>query len=214
MIGATGHLQSVMDSALSSGQFEIVSIIDDFAPTTKEYFNTFVSGKIDLLPILYEQGIKKAFVSAGTIGGYGKRKEYYEIAKKIGFDFVNIIDPSAVVSHYSEIGNNIFIGKNAVVNAYATIEDMAIINTASIVEHADCIEQYAHIAPGSILCGAVHIEKAVHIGAGCHIKQDVRIGKESIVGMGSVVLTDLPANCIAFGNPCKIQKTYDNNKGK
>ena len=30
------------------------------------------------------------------------------------------------------------------------------------------------------------------------------IGKNSIIGAGSLVLSDIPDNVIAFGNPCKV----------
>lgn len=32
----------------------------------------------------------------------------------------------------------------------------------------------------------------------------VRIGDEGIVGAGSIVITDVPSNCIVAGNPAKV----------
>jgi acetyltransferase-like isoleucine patch superfamily enzyme len=34
----------------------------------------------------------------------------------------------------------------------------------------------------------------------------VTIGENTIIGMNSIVTKDIPANCIAAGNPCKIIK--------
>jgi acetyltransferase-like isoleucine patch superfamily enzyme len=39
------------------------------------------------------------------------------------------------------------------------------------------------------------------------IKDGVTIGENTLVGAGSVVLRDLPDNVVAFGNPCKVQKS-------
>ncbi len=46
----------------------------------------------------------------------------------------------------------------------------------------------------------------VFIGARCMILKGVTIGEKSIIAAGSVVVKDIPANCIAGGNPCKVIK--------
>lgn len=52
----------------------------------------------------------------------------------------------------------------------------------------------------------IHIGDYVFIGARCIILKGVTIGEKSLVMAGSVVSKDIPANCIAGGNPCKILK--------
>lgn len=42
------------------------------------------------------------------------------------------------------------------------------------------------------------------IGAGVTICPGVTIGKNTVIGAGSVVNKDIPANCVAAGNPCKV----------
>lgn len=48
------------------------------------------------------------------------------------------------------------------------------------------------------------IEDDVLIGTRCIILKGVRIGARSIIGSGSIVTKDIPSDCIAAGNPCKI----------
>ena len=50
----------------------------------------------------------------------------------------------------------------------------------------------------------VKIGNNVWIGTGAIILPGVTIGDNSIIGAGSVVTRDIPANCIAVGNPCKM----------
>lgn len=50
------------------------------------------------------------------------------------------------------------------------------------------------------------IEEDVLIGARCIILKGVTIGARSIVGAGSVISKDIPADCIAAGNPAKVIK--------
>lgn len=55
------------------------------------------------------------------------------------------------------------------------------------------------------------IEDDVMIGCDCIILKGVRIGARSIIGAGSVVTKDIPADCIAAGNPCKVIRCINNN---
>ena len=66
-------------------------------------------------------------------------------------------------------------------------------------------------AEGIIEIKDVTIGNNVWIGAGVIILPGVIIGDNSIIGAGSVVTKDIPANVIAYGNPCKIQKKNDSN---
>lgn len=43
-------------------------------------------------------------------------------------------------------------------------------------------------------------------GAKCIINKGVRIGARSIIAAGSVVVSDIPSDVIAGGNPCKVIK--------
>ena len=46
----------------------------------------------------------------------------------------------------------------------------------------------------------------VWIGAGTIILPGVSIGENSVIGAGSVVTRSIPANVIAFGAPCRVQR--------
>lgn len=48
------------------------------------------------------------------------------------------------------------------------------------------------------------IEDDVLIGAYCMILKGVTIGARSVIGAHSVVTHDIPPDCIAAGNPCKV----------
>ena len=204
LIGATGHLQSVMDSILARGCYRVAHIVDDNT-AGREFFGQYVEGATDLLPEFHARGVRHAFVSAGAIGGYGNREKWYQLARRTGFEIVNIIDPSAAVSPHAKLGEGVFIGKNAVVNAYARIGNMVIVNTGSIVEHADVLEDFVHIAPGCTLSGGVRVCRGAHVGAGSVVRQDIVIGAESLIGIGSVVVRDIAPRMVAYGNPCKEQ---------
>lgn len=44
------------------------------------------------------------------------------------------------------------------------------------------------------------------IDAGALIMPGVMIGGKSVIGAGSVVTKDIPANVVAYGNPCRVAR--------
>lgn len=57
----------------------------------------------------------------------------------------------------------------------------------------------------------IQIDDDVWIGARCQILKGVHIGAKTIIAAGSVVTKNIPANCIAGGNPCKVIKYLEQN---
>jgi acetyltransferase-like isoleucine patch superfamily enzyme len=56
----------------------------------------------------------------------------------------------------------------------------------------------------------VKIGNNVWLGEGVKVLKGVNIGENSVIGAGSVVTTDVPANVIAAGNPCRVIKQLNN----
>ncbi len=55
----------------------------------------------------------------------------------------------------------------------------------------------------------VVIEDSAWIGGGSIILPGVTVGAGSVIGAGSVVNRDIPANCVAAGNPCRVIRRLD-----
>ena len=60
----------------------------------------------------------------------------------------------------------------------------------------------------------VHIGRAASIGANVSIEGAVHIGRGSTIRAGSVVRSDIPAYCIAEGNPARVVKAFSLRAGK
>lgn len=59
----------------------------------------------------------------------------------------------------------------------------------------------------------VIIGNNVWIGANASILPGVTIGNNVVIGAGSVVTKDVPDNCVAIGNPCRvIRQVNDHDK--
>lgn len=64
------------------------------------------------------------------------------------------------------------------------------------------VRNYLEMIPAA----SITIGNDVWIGTRCIILKGVTIGDRSIIAAGSVVISDIPADCIAGGNPCKVIK--------
>lgn len=69
------------------------------------------------------------------------------------------------------------------------------------------MREYMYTAP-------VVIGNNCWIGANATICPGVHIGDNSVIGAGAVVTKDIPANCIAVGNPCKILREINDDDKK
>jgi acetyltransferase-like isoleucine patch superfamily enzyme len=87
-----------------------------------------------------------------------------------------------------EIGSNVLIGGNC------TILD-------TDIHHSDLQKR---TTDNSFPTRPVVIKNNVFVGANCIILKGVTIGQNSTIGAGSVVVTNIPDNSIAIGNPCKV----------
>ena len=59
---------------------------------------------------------------------------------------------------------------------------------------------------GAMYSFPVRIGNNVWVGSNTVIMPGVTIGDNAVIGAGSVVTKDVPANVIAFGNPCRVRR--------
>lgn len=79
----------------------------------------------------------------------------------------------------------------------------------AIVSANHSLSDYTRYVPAS----PIEIGDDVWIGANSVILPGAKIGAGTVVGAGSVVVGDLPAGCVAVGNPCRPVKSIGSKKG-
>lgn len=57
---------------------------------------------------------------------------------------------------------------------------------------------------GRMMFKPITVGNNVWFGAGVLVCPGVTIGDNCVIGAGSVVVRDIPANCVAVGNPCRV----------
>lgn len=109
-------------------------------------------------------------------------------------------------------GHHVHFGKNVYVNFNGTFVDDTHIY----------VGDYTMFGPNVVLATAghpilpelrekayqynmpIHIGKNCWLGAGVIVLPGVTVGDNTVIGAGSVVTKDIPANCVAVGNPCRV----------
>ena len=151
----------------------------------KTYFRRYPSSSIEV-------GNRCHFISAryaNFIGTYAPcqittllPKSSINIGDNCGFSGTVIVSALSV-----KIGNNVRCGANSLI----TDTDFHTDDSRAGVDQE------------------VVIGDNVWIGYGVKVLKGVHIGNNSIIGLGSVVTTDIPANVVAAGNPCRVIKQLD-----
>lgn len=99
---------------------------------------------------------------------------------------------------------NIIIGNFVTIGADSVVFDSNAHPLDWEVRRRECTEYQK--TKKEIIHSPVIIEDDVFIGTRCIICKGVTIGARSIIAAGSVVVTNIPSDVIAGGNPCKVIK--------
>ena len=121
------------------------------------------------------------------------------------------------------IGDNVVIGTNTVLEFGNRIGNNVRVHSGCFLEMVT-IEDDVFVGPGTVFTddphpmncpkykeclGGATVKELAKIGGNCTILPGITIGRNSLVGAGSVVVEDVPENCVVVGNPAKVIKTVD-----
>lgn len=160
-----------------------------------------VFGHVNALSKLRQRRIKAAIIA---IGDNAARITYAAALREHGFELVNAIHPSAVVSPSAVIGTNVVIAAGAVIGTETRIGDNVIINTAAVIDHECEIGMGAHICPNASLAGRVRIGARAFVGLGAQVIPCMTVGNSATVGAGAVVIRDVPPFATVVGVPARV----------
>lgn len=111
-----------------------------------------------------------------------------------------------------DYGGNIYLGENFYANFECIILDQCAVRFGDNVMLAPRVSIFSagHPIDAEIRNSYLEFGKPVTIGNNVWVGGDVTImggvtiGDNAVIGAGSVVTRDIPANCIAVGNPCRV----------
>ena len=124
-----------------------------------------------------------------------------------GVSLMGNVVPIELVSHKGSrisIGDHTFINYGASITAYKQVKigrHCLLGHYLFIVDRNELGIEQREVAPPA---APVIIEDNVWIGSHVIILPGVSIGRRAAIGAGSVVTRDIPAACLAVGNPARV----------
>lgn len=191
LLGAGGHSKVVLD-ALQLANFLVKGVVDpDLARTITLWRGINVIGNDNYL--LKQNPDKVVLVNGtGSLPFNSLRKRLFDRYSEAGFEFMNVIHPSALIGTGVELDEGAQIMAGAIIQTDTRIGKNSIVNTGTFIDHDCIIGHNVHIAPGVVISGGVNVGDGTHIGTGASIIQSVSIGDGALVGAGTIVVKNIP----------------------
>lgn len=153
----------------------------------------------------YFRGQKNIAIGRGFTAGVGLRMDAFCNNR----DVIIRIGDNVQVNDYVHIGAilSVSIDSNTLIASKVFISDHNHGQFNS--NHEDCGPSLPPLVR-PLSAEPVSIGKNVWIGESVCILPGVAIGDGAVIGAGSIVTTNIPARCVAAGNPARVIREWDN----
>ena len=188
-----------------------IKVENNKRPNNKTSF--IENGKIFNLPVYYSKKpieilkkhkIKKVFILEDT--GLERFKIYNLIKNKSKIEILSFIDKSTKIMGNNTIGEGTIIFPNNYLGYKSDIGKCCFIQSGCQIEHHNVIGNFCDINPRLTTGGFSKISDFCEINMSVNIINKIKIGSYSQIGAGSLVIKNIPAKVLAYGNPAKIKK--------
>lgn len=172
----SGALYLPMDEELFQEQMRCLDRLYDFNQTRPSELDR----RAALLRELFAEIGEDCYIEPPLHPNWGGRHVHFGRNVYANFNLTLVDDTHIYIGDYTMLGPNVVIA------------------TAGHPLLPELREQgYQYNAP-------VRVGRNCWIGAGVVIVPGVNIGDNAVIGAGSIVTKDVPANCLAVGNPCRV----------
>lgn len=136
----------------------------------------------------------------------GQREVLKKLLGKTGENFILTAPFWCDYGYNIELGENFYANHNLVIldGAKVTFGDNVFIGPDCGFHTAGHPIDFERRNQGLEYAYPITVGDNVWIGAGVQVMPGVSIGSNVVIGGGSVVVKDIPGNCVAVGNPCRV----------
>jgi sugar O-acyltransferase (sialic acid O-acetyltransferase NeuD family) len=204
VVGSSGHARVALDVIRCQGSYEVAGLIDSFKPAGEAACGSTILGAVEDIPELREKlGLQGYLIAVGDNAIRARITVAIE-ALVPGFLGVVAVHPAATVASDVQIGQGTLVMAGAVLNPGCVIGKGCIVNTRASLDHDGVLKDFVSLAPGVCAGGNVSVGTLSAVGLGAMIIHGRTVGANTVIGAGAVVVRDLPADAVAYGNPCRV----------
>lgn len=192
LIGASGYGREIYDMLERINEkekkYNVIGFIDDNKEIWGTKINTVeVLGGIDYVK---ENFYDKDIYAAIAIASAGVKKRIVnELDKYVEWE--TLIDPTAIVSNYCNIGKGTLIGAFNQIGPNAKVGEFCSILYACSIGHDAVLKDYVSVMDYCDITGYDYLEEGVYLGSSVSIIPSIRVCKDSVLGAGAVVCKDI-----------------------
>lgn len=201
VLGAGGHAKILIDIIQVSSQYYVEAIIGNIDEEIDTLMGYSVLKGDHHLTQFFEKGIRNVAIGIGGYTNNEKRKEIYLRLKSEGFDIVNLIHPSAIISSSVSLGDGVVIFAGVILNAEVEVGNNVIIATGSTIDHESKIESHVLVSAGVTIGAGNLVGEGALLALGSKVISRVNIGSGALIAAGSVVVCDVASNSKIYGVP-------------
>ena len=187
-----------------SAKFNFIGFYDDLVEKGTKIDGFTVLGSVEEL-----SQVSEPIAICVAVGAPETKKKIVSKLTNPKFIFPNLIHPSVIMGiPLDSLGKGIIICAGTIITVNIVIGDFVILNLGTTIGHDTKIGNYCAFMPQSNIAGEVVLGESVYGGMGVGIINQVIVGDNVTLGAGSVLVKDIPSNCLAVGIPAKVIKQY------
>ncbi|MEH6549064.1 MAG: hypothetical protein V7744_03670 [Pseudomonadales bacterium] len=203
VLGGGLHCLYCINILETMGSHDIVGLVDSALEIGSQQHGYRVIGRQEKLAELVTE-----FDITGCVIALGDNCERWEAYKQIKqltpeIDLINVIHPTAILCKEVILGEGIILGPGVIISPGCSLGHVVNIANGVSLGTQNQLEDCVSISVGSRTGGRVHIGALSAITMGVTIVDRLSIGANTVVGAGSLVLSNLGDDLLAYGNPAR-----------
>ena len=141
-----------------------------------------------------------------AIGSPADRQEMTSTLTSRGAVFATFVHDSTVIGNNVTLGEGTVICPGVILTTDITVGRHVHININSSVGHDVRVHDFVTISPSCNLMGGATVMHNAFLGTATTMVPGTTIHQNTVIGAGSVVVKDIEAEVVAFGNPCLVSR--------
>lgn len=187
--GAWYFSDVVAELAVEQG-WNVVGRIDPQPPTHINALDHFPDGSVSFV----------------AIGDNMLRRHVTEQLEARSRNIISLIHPTATISPSSVIGAGSYISENAVIRTKSLIGRGVTVNAGAVIGHHVNIGDFVVLGSNTAVASRGTVGSGTMLGVGACMRPTCMVGENCTIGAGSVIVSDIPAESVAAGNPIHLIK--------